>query len=263
MRDWERRALAEADLNVFVSEAMNGFFREQYGLNGIAHAIVPCCVANERFPGKKGASSLAGLPAKRPIIAYLGTMASWQCGEEMIRVFAQVQRVDSQIFFLMLVPQTDHTKTLDLMRKHHLPASSVLLTELPHDQVAATLQHAHAGVILRRAHPVNRVASPTKFGEYLAVGVPVIMTDGIGDFSGMATRRRVGLVLEAGLLDRDELPPKEIFRIVGFVRESVKQRTQLSTRCRRAAREDLHWDVATATLTESYRKLELKADPAS
>ena len=185
-----------------------------------------------------------------------------ECGEEMIRLFAHVHRADPQVFFLMLIPQTDHARTRDLMRKHHLTASRVFLAELPHDCVAATLQRAHAGVLLRRAHPVNRVSSPTKFGEYLAAGVPAVMTDGIGDFSGLARRKRVGLVLEPGLLDRDELPPEEISRIIGFVRESLEQRRQVSARCRRVAREYLHWDTASATLLNAYHRISasIKAD---
>jgi glycosyltransferase involved in cell wall biosynthesis len=259
MRDWERRALAEADLNVFVSEAMNAFYVDQYGLNGVAHAVVPCCVADDRFPPEKSSSLPADLPAKGPIVAYLGTMAVWQCGEELIRLFAQVHRADPLVFFLLLIPQTDHARTRSLMRKHHLPASRVLLTELPHDRVAATMRHAHAGVLLRRGHAVNRVASPTKFGEYLAAGVPVIMTEGIGDFSRLARRKRVGLVLEPGLLDREEVPPEEISRIIGFLRESSEQHQQMSTRCRRTAREHLHWNTASTTLLNAYRGIWARA----
>ena len=42
-----------ADLNVFVSDAMNDFYRDRYALNGTPRIIVPCCVAEERFADKR------------------------------------------------------------------------------------------------------------------------------------------------------------------------------------------------------------------
>lgn len=259
MREWERRVLAEADLNVFVSEAMHRFYLEEYGLCKLSYIVVPCCVAEERFPDPSRPPALS-LPANRPVLAYVGTLAAWQCGEEMIRLFAQLQSAGPDIFFLLLVPRVDHQKARERLLKFRVPEASVLLAELAHDQVAPTLQGAHAGVLLRRAHPVNRVSCPTKFGEYLAAGIPVIMTEGIGDCSGMASREGVGLVLEAGLLDREKLPSKEISRILAFVRKSMRQRRQVSKRCRRAAAEHLHWDQSSNTLLKAYRDLATKAD---
>jgi glycosyltransferase involved in cell wall biosynthesis len=255
MRDWERRVVAAANLNVFVSEAMKDFYHGQYGLSGAATAIVPCCVADEQFADKNSASFLPGLPLNRPIIAYLGTMAAWQCGEEMIRLFAQLYQRDCQLFFLLLVPHSDHARTHDLMAKAGLPQASVLLTELPHDHVVSALQHAHAGVLLRRADPVNRVSSPTKFAEYLAAGVPVIMTDGIGDFSHMAARQGVGLVIDAAVLERGAYPSADLARIEQFVRDSFQCHHRIASRCSRTAHEHLHWHRAAARLVAGYRAL--------
>jgi glycosyltransferase involved in cell wall biosynthesis len=251
MREWERRALAEADLNVFVSEAMRDFYLKEYDFSILPHIIVPCCVADERFPNPNAPSTLT-LPSDRPVLAYAGSMAVWQCGQEMIRLFAQVQSQDPETFLLLLVPQADHQKVRDSISAYDIADASVFLAELPHDQVAPALQHAHAGLLLRRANPVNQVSSPTKFGEYLAAGIPVIMTERIGDFSTMATGERVGLVVDSALLDRNELPAKEILRIIGFVRESMDQRRWVSARCRSFATKHLHWDESSTKLFNAY-----------
>jgi glycosyltransferase involved in cell wall biosynthesis len=252
MQDWERRVLASADLNVFVSAAMRDFYRQQYDLDGTTDAIVPCCVADEQFPDGKPALSVPGLPTKRPILAYLGTMAVWQCGEETLRLFAQLHRRDHRLFFLLLVPESDHPQARVLMARTGLPEASVLLTELPHGQIAAALQRAHAGVLLRRVHSVNRVASPTKFGEYLAAGLPVIMTDGVGDFSGMVAADRLGILLDPAVLDGDDYPSQEIDRIIKFVRRSATRRRQVAEQCRRIVRERLHWNAAAEALIRGY-----------
>jgi glycosyltransferase involved in cell wall biosynthesis len=52
---------------------------------------------------------------------------------------------------------------------------------------------------MRHDNTVNNVASPVKVGEYLACGLPVILTRGIGDYSDMLPAAGVGMLLdEAG-----------------------------------------------------------------
>jgi glycosyltransferase involved in cell wall biosynthesis len=261
MEVWERRVLAAADLNVFVSQAMNDCYLKRYGFAELPHVIVPCCVADERFGAAKSRCPVV-LPGGRPILAYAGTFAVWQCGEEMIRLFAQLARHDPELFFLLLAPAADHGRVRELMQEHRLPESAVRLAALAHDEVASALRRAHAGVLLRRAHPVNEVSSPTKFGEYLAAGLPVIMTEDIGDFARLAAREGVGLVLSPGLLDLEAWPDAELARIAGYVRESQRAGRRRARRCRDVARKHLHWDAALPGLVQGYRNL-LDADRGS
>jgi glycosyltransferase involved in cell wall biosynthesis len=255
MEDWERRVLREADLNIFVSGSMEDFFVTQYGAFATPRCTVPCCVSDERFPSENAPSPLPSLPANRPVVAYVGTLAAWQCAEEMIRLFAQLRHHDPQTFLLLLAPRNDHQKAHSLLSRHQIPPRDVLVAELPHSQVAAALQRAHGGMLLRRDHPVNQVSSPTKFGEYLAAGLPVIMTDRIGDFSSLAASSGIGIVLEPAVLDADHFPSDDLRRIVDFLRTSMSRRQEIATRCRRTARDLLHWEAAGADLIQAYRGL--------
>jgi glycosyltransferase involved in cell wall biosynthesis len=260
MRGWERRALTESDLSVFVSQAMLQFYLKEYGLRSIPHIMVPCCVADERFP-TPGVLSPVVLPANRLVFAYAGSMAAWQCGEEMLRLFAQLHKMDHEAFLLLLVPQADHKKARGYLLKYGVGEDNVLLADVSHEAVAPALQRAHAGFLLRKRNPVNQVASPTKFGEYLAAGIPVIMSDGIGDFSQMASDQRLGLVLSSRLMDLEEFPAEELRRIIEFTRGSMRERQQVSSRCRRAAAEHLHWDKASSGLFNAYTGRMSAANP--
>ena len=50
-------------------------------------------------------------------------------------------------------------------------------------------------VIPRMRHPALEVAFPTKFAEYIACGVPVIVTD-MGDAGRLTRRHRCGLACD-------------------------------------------------------------------
>jgi hypothetical protein len=69
------------------------------------------------------------------------------------------------------------------------------VVSVPHEEVAGYLAAADVGLLLREPCAVNEVASPVKFGEYLASGTPVILSEGIGDYSNLTRRENVGLVL--------------------------------------------------------------------
>ena len=81
------------------------------------------------------------------------------------------------------------------------------------------------------------------------------MTDQIGDFSRLAADCRVGLVLDSATLQLDKFPASEITRVLDFIHERRQQRRQMAARCRKTARQHLHWDAATTALMKGYRAL--------
>ncbi len=87
----------------------------------------------------------------------------------------------------------------------------------------ADLAVSDLGLLLRERNSVNRVASPVKFAEYLASGLPVLVSPGVGDCPDIVRRDRVGYVLDASA---------QLSRIVS---EIVADRAVLRNRCREVA----------------------------
>jgi glycosyltransferase involved in cell wall biosynthesis len=54
---------------------------------------------------------------------------------------------------------------------------------------------ADFGMLFRKDEIVNRVASPTKFSEYALCGLPVLISDNIGDFSNFIKETGFGYVI--------------------------------------------------------------------
>jgi hypothetical protein len=115
-----------------------------------------------------------------------------------------------------------------------------------HHEVPVRLAGAHVGFLLRRSSPVNEVSSPTKFGEYLAAGLPVVMTDGIGDFTDLAMQENVGLIIPHSMLDAAFCEDMRLWlaRIITFAQWSRSRRREVSLQCQRLARDHLQWENA-------------------
>jgi hypothetical protein len=256
MTEWERRALEEADLRVFVSSRMRHHFRHKYGLaTSLPDCVVPCCVRVSRFDMAEEAWSLRrkqmGLDG-RFVFLYLGTLSIWQWPEALFSVFAQFHQKRSDGLLYLLLPQGDHEKALSYCRKHGLPRESYLLSQAPHQEVGLVAGLADAGLLLRKPHPVNAVASPTKFGEYLAAGLPVVGTENIGDTSDLIASDGVGLVVSPA----DEgLNPEDLERVLRFAENVTANRSEWRSRARSSALRHLGWDGRAKVLHEKYSQV--------
>ncbi|HEX2027358.1 MAG TPA: glycosyltransferase [Nitriliruptorales bacterium] len=125
----------------------------------------PNCVRAEVFRPSPGHA--------RNRVTYLGTGAPWQGLSYTSEVWGQLARLLPDVRF-RVISRDERTRIL----ADRVPGSSIEFSsaEEPAD-VARLLWGARLGFLVRSEHVVNRVSYPTKFGEYVAAGVPVVATD--------------------------------------------------------------------------------------
>ena len=58
---------------------------------------------------------------------------------------------------------------------------------------------ADYGILLREQSVTNLVASPTKFAEYLALGLPVLISENLGDYSEFVQHHNCGSIVKEAL----------------------------------------------------------------
>jgi glycosyltransferase involved in cell wall biosynthesis len=243
----EREAILSAHMNIFVSRQMVKHYAAKYELPPVPHLVIPCCVESRFFTD----AALPGgvrLPSDRFILTYAGTMAAWQCVEQMLSLFQGLQAQDRSLFLLLLTPAGDHEKVREAALAAGIPDEAYLVEEVPHDEVPACLQHADLGLLLRRDHPVNRVSSPTKFAEYLASGLPVLMTDSVGDYSADTLAEGLGLVVSWEDVAAPEISDEVLARVAAFLRDVRTHRDTWRDRCRAYARSHLYWETGILAL---------------
>jgi glycosyltransferase involved in cell wall biosynthesis len=152
----------------------------------------------------------------------------------------------------LLIPEYDQEKARQFILLNNLPADCVVMEEVPHAQVPKMINAADAGILLREQHPVNVVSSPTKFGEYLAAGIPVILTDGIGDYSELAERLNVGVKIN---YEKGGFSEVTCQKLVHFVKDVQRNRAVWTERCQSAAAGNLDWDLYGRKIMEQYKNM--------
>jgi glycosyltransferase involved in cell wall biosynthesis len=210
---YEGRLLRESDAVVCVSRRLKERMVERYGL-GPEQAerirVYPSVASRDRFafdPARRERLRAALGLRDRFVVIYNGNLLGrWQVPDKLVEVFRLIREDRPDAFFLVLTPE-DHWP---LIRPHleaaRLPADGYRLHTCPHAEVVDYLCAADVGLLLRDRHPMNEVAAPGKFAEYVLSGLPIILTDGIGDFSEEAKRSDCACVLP-GLEDLDASRP--------------------------------------------------------
>ncbi|MBM3861870.1 MAG: glycosyltransferase family 4 protein [Verrucomicrobia bacterium] len=186
----------------------------------------------------------------RIVLCYLGGLSSWQCIAETIQLAMRLRREIPEIYFLLLTPDNpqSYRRQLDQIGRDGVDYA---VRSVAADEVPVALSAVDAGFLLREDSPVNRVASPTKCGEYLAAGAPVICTRHAGDAAPVVETSGAGIVLG------DKLPSDaEMVRLVGFLRDVRGDRQAWQEKAMTAARRYCDWasyEEALRVLYRSYR----------
>jgi glycosyltransferase involved in cell wall biosynthesis len=169
------------DLVVTVSEPMSRLVEQRLGQ--VPTFAAPNCVDHSMFGVEAD--------ARRTHLTYLGSGAPWQCLDHVGAIWRALHQRAGDLRF-RVISRDRRTRAL----AHGLPEGAVEFVAAQDWNMAARfLWQAEGGFMIRQPHLVNQVSYPTKFGEYLAAGAPVIATDVGWDPVELIRRTGCGLVV--------------------------------------------------------------------
>jgi glycosyltransferase involved in cell wall biosynthesis len=183
----ERSLLRDADGVVLLSRAGERLLREEGLLPaGKPSAVIPCGTDLARFrPGGDPPGDLRPFLGKR-IWTFLGATGTWYLLPAMLDFAAESVRADPDARILFLTEDPGGAIG-DGLAARGVPADRVLVRRVPHAEVPRWIAPSAAGVFFIRSCRSKKASCPTKLGEFLACGVPVVVNAGIGDMDEIVT----------------------------------------------------------------------------
>jgi glycosyltransferase involved in cell wall biosynthesis len=256
-RDDERRVLTFATGAIFVTQRLQDCSLSKHRQSQIVSTVVPCAVNLDDF--NLSATARSAIRQRldivgRKVFCYAGGVSAWQCIDEMLDLVATLRKNDPEVFFLFL---TNGNLAPYQARLHRIgeAGQDYITLAVQHNEVSNYLNAADFGLLLRAENAVNLVASPTKLGEYLASGLPVVTTRHAGNASSIVPQTSCGFVLKDPCITEEEL-----HKLLAYISEIMESRTEVANRCHRAAIKHLSWDSAKRTISDFYTNLITKAD---
>ena len=159
--------------------------------------VVPCLADETKFrvdeTERAATRRELGLEA-RFVIVYPGRFHLWHDGPRMVSLVQALMKAQPDLYFLVLTPDDAHARSLC---ESQLPPGSFDVRSAKHAEVPRYLRAGDLGLLLRERHPLNEAACPTKFAEYVMTGLPVLISEGIGDCSPFIAEQDAGIVVGA------------------------------------------------------------------
>lgn len=164
--------------------------------------VIPCCVDTELFSPEKIDKeklqlSRASLKISENdfILSYLGALGTWYLLDEMLIFFKQLLAKKTDAKFLFITHE-DRKTILTAAEKLNIPTDKIIVCKANRQEVPIFLSLSSASVFFIKPVFSKKASSPTKQGEVMCMGVPVICNSGIGDTDEIIKDTQAGIIIQ-------------------------------------------------------------------
>jgi glycosyltransferase involved in cell wall biosynthesis len=191
------RVVESAFRIVCVSESFRRQICAQYPETADRIRVIPCAASAAMFNYdprvRREMRQRLGLH-DRLVLVYSGALdQKWQIADRLMAAFRDLHAADPRCHLLLVTPNVD--LALGLASELGIDSADLTAVRASHGQVPGYLMAADVGLLFRRRDSVNAVACPTKLAEYLMTGLPVAVSEGIGDADGLVTSNSFGSLI--------------------------------------------------------------------
>ena len=171
------------------------------GINNIDKiTVIPCCADYSHFrlintEQRKLNRKTIGLDGEDLVIGYLGSVGKMYRADLFIKLFELSTEKYPNIRALIITQNTNEFERLVLASSNHNIYKKMKIISGSRDNVPILLSSIDILIALSNPTFAKKSMSPTKIGEALACGIPVITNEGIGDVKSLINKTKSGLVL--------------------------------------------------------------------
>lgn len=248
IRKFETFALRHARFVTCVSKRLASIIQERACLEQLPE-VIPSCIDmidfsyNEDVRASK--RSELGYSDKNIVLVYSGGLAQYQMIAEMLALWRGVFPLNNDIEFLLLINSDPPSLERSVGSLDDFGCRLKILN-LPRSEVFATLSAGDIGFLLREERTLNATASPVKFAEYLAAGLAVVSSPGVGDLSERIIKRQLGVLVKPS----KETP--EVKVLSDFIHKLEIDHKSFRDNALSTARDTYSWDAYKDTYQKLY-----------
>jgi glycosyltransferase involved in cell wall biosynthesis len=129
------------------------------------------------------------------VISYLGSIGGWYMTGEMLRFCKLLSDRKPETKFLFISPHL-HDVIAAEAAKYGLPADRLIVKHGKRSEVPVLLSLSNYSLFFIKPCFSKLSSSPTKHGEIMAMGIPVITNSGVGDVKEIVDQYNTGYVLD-------------------------------------------------------------------
>lgn len=188
MKERERASFKSADWIYSVSEQLILHFKDEIAYRDHNHSIVPCCYIPQRNTSMTNRREELFGKEDVKVFCYAGALTVWNFPRSFLELCHAILKDPSHRLIIL-------SNQIEVLSEHRfLDDPRCIMRSVPHDEVSGYLNASDYGILLRKKAVTNKVASPSKFADYLSAGCRVILSPEIGDFSQFVETHDCGFI---------------------------------------------------------------------
>jgi glycosyltransferase involved in cell wall biosynthesis len=204
----EKEFLQESDAIVSLTTSGSNEIIARKDLQPVSKKVnvIPCCADQDLFSQdhfdtnqQQQWSAKLGIKANSYVLCYSGSMGTWYMLEEMVQFFQCLLNYQPAAIFLIITPDEPAT-IYEAALKYGIDKSKLIITSAQRAEMPYLISLCNASVFFIRNTYSKKASSPTKLGEIMSMGLPVVCNAGIGDVDEIVRTMHAGIVID--ILDR-------------------------------------------------------------
>ncbi len=213
--------------------------------------VIPTCADLELF--KPIGDKAPKQKADRLTILYLGSLGTWYMLEEMTDFFSALRGACSAAHFQFLTSVSSRGAIEQAMTKRSIPESAYSIQQSAYRYIPKHISMADLSIFFIKPLYSKLSSCPTKMGESLACGLPVVINSGIGDCDQIVKENNVGIVI-------DNLNTSSYQKVIPQINMMLGNKSACSQRCRETAAKNFSLESAGLQYSDIYRRIKRKGD---
>jgi Glycosyltransferase Family 4/Glycosyl transferases group 1 len=218
----------------------------------ISIEVIPCCADLNLFSSQQiqpteqeHLRTQLKINPSDLIISYLGSIGTWYMLNEMLDFFKILLSKKANAKFLFIT-QDDKQSIISMAESKDISSDKILIYSAVRNEVPLYLSLSNISLYFIKPLYSKKASSPTKTGEIMGMGIPIITNSGIGDSDSIITESGAGMLVK-------KFTDDEYNRII----EQINVLLNVDkTKVREAAFNYFSLDKGVELYDKVYRKLE-------
>jgi len=194
----EAWSLRKSNVIICMSKTLEEHYRGIYDRG--YYSFIPPCVDFRRFnlnnEVKRIVRNKYHLPLDSIILLYSGNFDyPWSVSDVLGEIFKKIRKIRPETYLIVL-SNSDETKIKSILLKYGVKENDLRIFSPNYKDIPMLTNAADIGLLPREESIINKVAFPIKFLEYLASGLPVIVTKANLFISQILKEKKLGLVFK-------------------------------------------------------------------
>jgi glycosyltransferase involved in cell wall biosynthesis len=173
--------------------------------------VIPCCTDENLFRKEniKPLRKEIGVKENDFVISYVGSIGTWYMLDEMLDFFKELKKKKAEVKFLFITKDKPH-QIINKAKEKNIDSNSIIIKSSSREMMPSYIGCSNFSIFFILPVFSKKASSPTKMGEIMNLGIPIICNDGVGDVEEIMNDCMPELLIK-------EFSKKEYLKVIGLI----------------------------------------------